>query len=119
MRLQALGAKKSTMVQEKMPMSHRKGIIAKQSETEEKRRREARENGIILEKAKMAAKKGGDGKRERGVGAPTIGKFAGGTLKLSKKDIFDIEGPKKSFASKGGRGGSRGRGRGRGGRGRG
>lgn len=96
-------------------MSHRRGIIAKQTDKEEKRRREARENGIILEKAKM--KKSTDGKRDRGVGAPGIGKFSGGTLKLSKKDIFDIEGPKRSSSSRGGRGG-RGGGRGRGKRGR-
>jgi hypothetical protein len=109
LRLQALGSKTSILKQEKMPMSHRMGIIAKQSEKEEKRRREARENGIILEKAKMGAKK--DVKRDRGVGAPGVGKFSGGTLRLSRKDIFDIEGPRK--IADGGRGG-----RGRGKRGR-
>ena len=97
-------------------MSHRKGIIAKKSEKEHTRRREARENGIILEKAKM--KKSADGRRDRGVGAPGVGRFSGGTLSLSKRDISDIEGPRKTFAGKGGRGGGRGRGRGRGKRGR-
>ncbi len=92
-------------------MSHRKGMIAKRTEKEEKRRREARENGVILEKAKMIVKKGGDAKRERGVGAPGVGKFSGGTLKLSKKDVFDIEGPKRSSSSRGGRGNGRGRGK--------
>ena len=92
-----------------MPMAHRKGIIAKQSKREDTRRREARENGIILEKAKM--KKINDGKRDRGVGAPGVGKFTGGTLKLSKKDISDIEGPRRSSAGRGGRGGGRGRGK--------
>lgn len=87
-------------------MSHRRGIVAKQSEKEEKRRKEARENGIILEKVKMSAKRGSDGKRDRGVGAPGVGKFSGGTLELSKKDIFDIEGPRKSTT-----GGGRGRGK--------
>ena len=96
LRLQALGSKTSILKQEKMPMSHRRGIIAKQSEKEDKRRKEARENGIILEKVKMSAKRGSDGKRDRGVGAPGVGKFSGGTLKLSKKDIFDIEGQRKS-----------------------
>ena len=96
-------------------MAHRRGIIAKQSEREGKRRREAKENGIILEKAKMG-KKIGDGKRDRGVGAPGVGKFSGGTLKLNKKDIFDIEGPRRGGASRGGRGGGRGRGRGKRGR---
>ncbi|CZR54804.1 uncharacterized protein PAC_04688 [Phialocephala subalpina] len=109
LRLQALGSKTSILKQEKMPMSHRRGIIAKQTEKEDKRRREARENGIILEKAKM--KKSSEGKRDRGVGAPGVGKFSGGTLKLSKKDIFEIEGPKRSSSGRGGRGAGRGRGK--------
>ncbi|KAE8446699.1 hypothetical protein EG329_011743 [Mollisiaceae sp. DMI_Dod_QoI] len=109
LRLQALGSKTSILTQEKMPMSHRRGIIAKQNEKEEKRRTEARENGIILEKAKM--KKRNDGKRDRGVGAPGVGKFTSGTLKLSKRDIFDIEGPKRSSSGRGGRGSGRGRGK--------
>lgn len=111
LRLQALGSKTSILKQEKMPMSHRRGIVAKQNEREEKRRKEAKENGIILEKAKMGVKKGSEGKRDRGVGAPGVGKFLGGTLKLSKKDIFDIEGPRKSVSGRGGRGGGRGRGK--------
>jgi hypothetical protein len=76
-------------------------MIAKQSEREGKRRKEARENGIILEKAKNGIKKAGDGKRDRGVGAPGIGKFSGGTLKLSKQDIFSIEGSGGSGSSRG------------------
>lgn len=116
LRLQSLGAKTSILKQEKMPMSHRRGMIAKQSEREERRRREARENGIILEKAKNGIKKTGDGKRDRGVGAPGIGKFSGGTLKLSKQDIFSIEGRRGSGSSRGNRGGRGGGGsRGRGG----
>lgn len=74
-------------------MSHRKGINAKKEMLEDKRRREARENGIILEKPSLK-KKAPQGRRERGVGAPSVGKFAGGTLRLSKKDLDDIQGPK-------------------------
>lgn len=107
LRLQSLGAKTSILKQEKMPLSHRKGILAKQSEREEKRRREARENGIILEKVKGNTKSHKQGKRERGIGGPGVGKFSSGTLRLSKKDIIDIEGPRKKFLSKGGRGGSK------------
>lgn len=101
-----------------MPMSHRKGIIAKQIQREEARRKEAKENGIILEKANNGPNNGsGTKKRDRGVGAPGVGTFSGGTLKLSKKDIFDIEGPRKSFGVRGGISGEkRGRGRGKGGR---
>ncbi|KAK0100356.1 hypothetical protein ONS95_008309 [Cadophora gregata] len=115
LRLQALGSKESILRQAKMPMSHRKGIISKQSEKEAKRRSEARENGIILEKAKMG-KKSSAGKRDRGIGAPGVGRFSGGTLTLSKKDIYDIEGPKRTPSTRG-RGGGRGGGRGRGKRG--
>jgi hypothetical protein len=110
-RLKALGSKSPLFTQEKMPMSHRKGIIARQTEWENRRRREARENGIILEKAKGSAKRQREGKRDRGIGGPSVGKFLGGTLRLSKKDIFDIEGPEKTFSRKGvrrGRGGKKG-----------
>ncbi|KAG9242979.1 hypothetical protein BJ878DRAFT_512868 [Calycina marina] len=119
MRIQALGSKGSILRQEKMPMSHRKGIEAKKKSDEEKRRNEAKENGVILERATGTktgkVKKELSRKRDRGVGAPGIGQFKGGTLKLSKRDIFEVEGPKRS-AGKNGRGG---RGGGRGGRGRG
>ncbi|KAL1623955.1 pre-rRNA processing and 40S ribosomal subunit assembly [Neofusicoccum ribis] len=76
LRIQALGSKGSILAQGKMPMAHRKGIKAKASEREEKRRREARENGIILERAKKE-KVGEERKRERGVGGPGVGKFSG------------------------------------------
>ncbi|KAG9232243.1 hypothetical protein BJ875DRAFT_90364 [Amylocarpus encephaloides] len=110
LRLQALGAKSSIFKQEKMPMSERKGIIAKQTQREKARRDEARQNGIILEKVKMKSKME-SGKRDRGVGAPGVGKFSGGTLRLSKKDIADIEGPRRGSNGRGGRGGGRGRGK--------
>lgn len=116
LRLQALGAKTSVFTQAKMPLSHRKGMIKKSADKEETRRREARENGIILEriKGKGASKeRRPQDRRERGVGAPAVGRFEGGTLKISKRDVYEIEGPKKR-EGKGGRGGGRG---GRGGRG--
>ena len=63
---------------------------------EEKRHREARENGVILEKPTSKTKnklsRAGERRRERGVGGPSVGKFAGGTLNLSKKDISVIQG---------------------------
>lgn len=72
-----------------MPMGHRKGIVAKAEQRERKRRSEAKENGIVLEKERFERKQ--VGKRERGVGGPAVGKFQGGTLKLSKKDVRDIK----------------------------
>lgn len=99
LRIQALGSKASIMAQEKMPMSHRKGIKAKSMAKEDKRRREARENGIILEKERKERKDVGK-KRERGVGGPGVGKFSGGTLKLTKRDIMSITGEGRGGSGK-------------------
>lgn len=88
--IQSLGAKSSIFAQRSMPMSHRKGIAAKSKTRDEKRRAEARENGIILEREKSVKK--AVGKRERGVGAPSVGRFKGGTLTLSRKDVASITG---------------------------
>lgn len=109
LRLQSLGAKNSILAQKRMPIAMRKGIVSKKYELDEKRRREAKENGIILEiaKGKNNKKTGGKdiGKRDRGVGAPAVGRFKGGTLTLSKKDIHEIEGPKRTAGGRSGRGG--------------
>jgi len=90
LRMRALGSKRSVLEQRSMPMAHRKGITAKSSEREAKRRQEAKENGIILERERRERKTSA-GKRERGVGGPAVGKFSGGTLKLSKRDLTDIK----------------------------
>lgn len=103
LRAQSLGAKTSLFTQEKMPMSHRKGIKGKAATKEDRRRREAKENGIILEKPSFKPSKSSGKKRERGIGGPSIGKFAGGTLNLSKGDIMSIQGPRKSAKGKKGR----------------
>ncbi|OJD14093.1 hypothetical protein AJ78_05539 [Emergomyces pasteurianus Ep9510] len=120
LRMQSAGAKLSLFTQKKMPMSHRKGIIGKASKKEETRRREAKENGIILEKPSFSTAgktKNGCGvssaiRRERGIGGPSVGKFTGGTLRLSKKDISDIQGQRR-VGSKTGRGNGRGKGKGK------
>ncbi|KAL1608149.1 pre-rRNA processing and 40S ribosomal subunit assembly [Paraconiothyrium brasiliense] len=83
--IQSLGAKKSIFAQKSMPMSHRKGINAKTKMRDNRRRAEAKENGITLEKEQRVKK--AVGKRDRGVGAPSVGKFKGGTLTLSKKEL--------------------------------
>ncbi|KAK2793860.1 hypothetical protein FQN50_009967 [Emmonsiellopsis sp. PD_5] len=115
LRMQSIGAKDSLYTQAKMPMTHRKGIISKATRKEDTRRREARENGIILEKPTISAKDKGkkQARRERGIGGPSVGKFAGGTLRLSKKDVAEIQGPRKKGGAGRGRGG-KGRGGGRG-----
>ncbi|EXJ80419.1 hypothetical protein A1O1_08564 [Capronia coronata CBS 617.96] len=99
MRLQALGAKGSIFHQEKMPLTHRRGIITKATTREAVRRKEARENGIILERP-TGKSNNSRARRERGVDVPAVGKFRGGTLKLSRRDVADIQGPSRS----GGRG---------------
>ena len=104
LRLRDLGAKKAVTEQEKMPIAHRKGMVAKAASREASRRKEATENGIILERVKMAAAKPEQHRRrERGVDAPGVGKSRGGTLKLSSRDVKAIEGPKQRMGGKGGR----------------
>ncbi|KAL5362749.1 hypothetical protein BJX96DRAFT_166905 [Aspergillus floccosus] len=98
LRMQSLGAKTS-LYHQKMPSSHRRGINAKAEKREEKRRLEAKENGIILEKPTPKSKTSA-GRRERGVGGPTIGKFSGGTLNLSKRDLSAVQKPRRSGKGK-------------------
>lgn len=107
--LQTLGARGSVFTQKKMPMAQRKHMVSKAKTDEEKRRADAREAGIILEKEKRERRE--VGKRERGVGGPSIGKFRGGTLTLSKSDVRGITGGPGSRGGKGGRGGRGGRGK--------
>ncbi|CAK3832939.1 uncharacterized protein RCC_07684 [Lecanosticta acicola] len=105
MRLQDLGAKTSALEQEKMPYSHRRGIKAKSASREANRRREAAENGIILERAKSTPR--AQPKRDRGIGGPGVGKFRGGTLQLSSRDLRDIQKPRSGPGDRRGRGGKR------------
>jgi hypothetical protein len=103
---QALGSKASVLAQRNMPMGQRQGIATARRGREEKRRKEARENGIVLEVARKEPKKSaGQKRRERGIGGPAVGKFKGGTLRLSQGDVRQIQGPppKKGGKRKGGR----------------
>lgn len=116
MRIRDLGGKKSHLDQERMPIAFRKGMVAKAGEREDKRRTDAKENGIILERFGSKIGAGGkssgpvvrgggkDRKRPIGVGGPDVGTYRGATLKLSKNDIKGIEGSGKR-GGKGGRGG--------------
>ncbi|KXS98242.1 hypothetical protein AC578_6275 [Pseudocercospora eumusae] len=99
MRLQDLGAKTSAIQQENMPMSMRKGISGKAASREASRRKEAAENGIILEKFKRRSKS--EKPRVRGVTGPGIGKMQGSTLKLSARDVRSIQGPPGGTGRKG------------------
>ena len=95
LRVQSLGSKHSIYSQQKMPFAQRRGISTKKAEQEQVRRHEAQENGLVLEK--LAQRKArSKSKRERGIGAPAVGKFRGGLLQLSEKDVARIQGPRKS-----------------------
>jgi Domain of unknown function (DUF4602) len=98
LRFQALGSKESVFAQPNMPMNRRKGIVKKREDREEKRRKEAKEAGIVLEKEMR--KKKFTGNRERAVGGPSVGKFRRGLLKLSKKDILEVQGRKGTIQNK-------------------
>ncbi|KAI4131808.1 MAG: hypothetical protein LQ341_006337 [Variospora aurantia] len=94
-RQQALGSRSSIYSQKKMPLAQRRGIMAKIAEKDQNRRNEAKENGVILER--VTKSKDRDSKRQREIGAPTVGRFSGGMLTLSRKDVTNIVGrPKKS-----------------------
>ena len=95
LRLQDLGSKSSIFTQQNMPIDHRRGIHAKSVQREMMRRKQAQENGIILEKA-IKRRTNDTGKRDKSIDGPKVGKFQGGMLKLSKNDVAQIEGPKKS-----------------------
>jgi hypothetical protein len=101
LRIQGLGAKGSLFEQEKMPMSHRKGMQGKKKMLDGKRREEAKENDIVLEKKQRTGFN--TGKRERAVDAPGVGKFRGGMLKLSKSDIAGMQGPSRSTSRRRGK----------------
>lgn len=107
--LQSLGAKSSVFTQKKMPMAQRKNMVQKARMSEEKRRHDAREAGVILEREQRAGTKDKDKKRERGVGGPSIGKFRGGTLSLSRQDVRSITGGPGSQGGKGAKGKGKGK----------
>ncbi|KAM0436833.1 hypothetical protein ACHAPT_002546 [Fusarium lateritium] len=100
LRIQALGSKISIHKQEKMPMNMRKGIVAAAGAREAKRRREAKENGVILERE--TGKKGRrERKRDLGVDHPGVGRLKGAELRLSDRDIRSIEGGRDAFGRRG------------------
>ncbi|PHH54653.1 hypothetical protein CFIMG_004564RAa [Ceratocystis fimbriata CBS 114723] len=117
MRVQALHHNaNSVLAQQNVPMNIRKGRMAAQAAREDKRRREARENGIILERkggdsvatggVEKRRKKSGGGPR---VDMPGVGRMNGAELRISERDVRNIEGPRRGFGRDKGRGGGRGR----------
>ena len=79
------------MEQKSMPMLHRRGIEQKKKEKEADRRKEAREAGVILEKEKKVVRTSRGRSRGKDIGAPGIGKMKSATLRISKRDVAEIE----------------------------
>ncbi|CAZ84767.1 unnamed protein product [Tuber melanosporum] len=104
-RIQALGGKDIT-IQKNVPMAIRKGIAAAREERELKRRKNAKEAGIVLERD-TTRKKISKKRQDRGGFGPSIGRFKGGALVLSKRDVMDIEGRSGSGGGRGGKGGKK------------
>ncbi|KAL7820161.1 hypothetical protein V8C44DRAFT_73603 [Trichoderma aethiopicum] len=101
LRIQALGSKTSILKQEKMPMHMRKGINAAATERETKRRREAKESGVILER-ETGKKKKRERKSGGGVGfGPAVGRMRGAELRISERDVKKIEGARDTFGRRG------------------
>ncbi|KAG5925204.1 hypothetical protein E4U42_004456 [Claviceps africana] len=102
LRVQALGSKLSIHKQDNMPMQMRKGMMAAARAREVKRRREARENGIILEREtgkKRRRERGRDG--GGGVDRPGVGRLRGAELRISERDVRGIEGTRDAFGRRG------------------
>lgn len=114
LRLQKLGSAGSIFRQQKMPMAMRKGISGAKASREEKRRREAKENGIILEreapgeggkKARRKQQQKGGRRSDLPVDMPGMGRMKGGELRLSKRDVRAVEMEGKRMGdSRGGKG---------------
>lgn len=115
LRLQKLGSSGSIFKQQKMPMGMRKGIAGAKASREGKRRREAKENGIILERErpdevagagkKARRKQQGSRRSDLPVDMPGMGRMKGGELRLSKRDVRAVENEGKRMGdSRGGKG---------------
>ncbi|KAI6782162.1 uncharacterized protein J7T54_002399 [Emericellopsis cladophorae] len=107
MRVQALGSKSSILTQDNVPMAIRKGMNSAREERESKRRREAKENGIILERPQNGKQK--ERKRDFGGGVdrPGVGRMKGAQLTISDRDIQRVEGSRDVFGRSGKAGGKR------------
>jgi hypothetical protein len=103
LRVQALGSRESIHTQKSMPMNMRKGIVAAATARETKRRREARENNVVLEK-ETGKKKRRDRVKGMGVDRPGVGRLKGAELRINEHDVKRIEGTRDVFGRKASRG---------------
>lgn len=77
-------------------MNMRKGIVAAAGAREAKRRREAKGNGVILER-ETGKKRRRERGRDSGVDRPGVGRLKGAQLTLSDRDVRKIEGGRDAF----------------------
>lgn len=84
-------------------MNMRKGIVAAATARETKRRREARENNVVLEK-ETGKKKRRDRVKGMGVDRPGVGRLKGAELRINEHDVKRIEGTRDVFGRKASRG---------------
>ncbi|KAH8847889.1 hypothetical protein MCOR27_002496 [Pyricularia oryzae] len=106
LRMQSLGAKESSFKQKSMPIAMRKGIVKAGVDKEARRRREAKECGVILETAKSSgdrrrpASSTNGNRRSKDVGLPGVGRMRGAELRISARDIRDVEGRRSTGGEK-------------------
>lgn len=78
-------------------MSMRKGITAAKVAGEAKRRKEAKENGVILEREVGNKKMKKRPQRDDAVDRPGIGRMKGAQLRISERDVKSIENTRDTF----------------------
>lgn len=104
--MQNLSAKESSFKQKSMPIAMRKGIVKAGVDKEARRRREAKECGVILETAKSSgdrrrpASSTNGNRRSKDVGLPGVGRMRGAELRISARDIRDVEGRRSTGGEK-------------------
>lgn len=81
-------------------MNMRKGMVAARVEGERKRRSEAKENGVVLEREKSDGGVKKAKKKDYGVDRPGIGRMKGAQLKISDRDVKSIENTRDTFGRK-------------------
>jgi hypothetical protein len=79
----------------------RKGIVSAAAEKEAKRRKEARENGIILEREGKKGKPKKKGRGDRPVDLPAVGRMRGAELRVSAREARAIAASARGPAGKG------------------
>lgn len=81
-------------------MNMRKGMVAARVAGEAKRRKEAKENGVVLEREVGVKKVKKRARRDDAVDRPGIGRMKGAQLRISERDVQSIENTRDTFGRK-------------------